>query len=414
MADAGKKVGSVLWKSGFGIPESTGKEVEAAIEGMVKDGGTDLVKEQLGKKNTYKQFYETLRVTLMDQYGKSPEEAQEMAFLQMADLYQKIEYENKKIQQLDKGDADNLGAEHYRKIGLLYTNKAKKATKKGLKWLKAVGIFNATGVALQAVSIPMSILSFAIPVVGLAAGPGVWLGMNVAGVALQGAGMGCLYKSTKYMEQVNGELLTKANRAFKRATYLKYEAQTERAVLAERQLKAINENLKEGKQIQVPVQAQELAQSQHIAKNVAHRKSETEILVSEIQPNSSVINQSSKDSDLKEIEIHPKEKEFVIIKGVKVPVERPVLMKVTAIKDRLYINHLDERSETYQSSSVPKANRVGTSNGNKSRTLKSVFTRLDFRNNNASERTSSNSQQNIVNTRNRSRPKVFSMFTRKR
>lgn len=264
-AIAGQDVAKDLKWSMIGLPKSTATEVDYAIMSMVKDGGNDLIKEQLDKKNTYKQFYENLRTTLIDQYQYAPELATQKAFAQMAALYQKNEKENPEIQRLAKGDEQHSGAEQWRELGLKYTNKTQKTTQRGLKWANISGGANVAGIGLQIAGVPMMF----VPGIG----QGVWLGLGITGAALQVGAIGSLYRSTQHMKKANGTLLPIANFAYAEANEKMFQAHQIREACTESYLKSINQQLKtRGSIIQKPT----LHTKQNIEKKVNKGKTPRE------------------------------------------------------------------------------------------------------------------------------------------
>lgn len=217
MAIAGKDVAKSLAPSVVDIPLSTAEEIRYAILSTVKDGGTDIIKEELDKKNTYKQFIENLKATLIDSYNWPPYQATQEAFTQMVHLYYQNERKNGAIRKLVAGDAKHCGAKEWRTLGLEYTNKAKESTQRGKKWLYPVGVTNAASVALQ-------LVGFGLLFAGSAIVPPVWLGLAITGVVLLGVSMVSLFRSTQHIKRANGKELAIANSGFKYANENMFQA----------------------------------------------------------------------------------------------------------------------------------------------------------------------------------------------
>ena len=209
---AGEKVADSLKWNLVGRPVSAAVEVNFAIASMTLDGGNDLIKEDLDKKNLYKSFFEEILNNLTKK-GEDPKKATEKAFIETMNIYCSLEKENESIRELISGES---GAEAWRDLGLKYTNKAKKAARIGVKALKPLMFFFIIGLLLAVVGLATPFIG--VPLVASLALGVVGLVGTIGATAAIGA-------STAKLAKANRDLLPTANFAFAQANSKMYDAQ---------------------------------------------------------------------------------------------------------------------------------------------------------------------------------------------
>ncbi|WP_340199625.1 hypothetical protein [Ascidiimonas sp. W6] len=228
-AMAGTKVADSLKWNLVERPVSAAVEVQFAISSMTLDGGNDLVKEDLDKKNSYKGFFEDLRDSLIKQGTLSETEATKTAFIETVKTYTKVEKNNETIKELIRGTS---GANNWRDLGLETSNKTRKVTKTGVRALKPLmGLFlmgtalGVAGLATTVVGIPLAI----------------GLGMGVLGMAGSVAGLLATGISTVKLSKANKKYLPIANFAFAQANSKMFKAQRERVTQTAKELTEVKE-----------------------------------------------------------------------------------------------------------------------------------------------------------------------------
>ena len=127
--EVSKVIGNVLW----GDYSVSATELKFAVANMLRDGGSDQIKERSDMLSSYRAFFNNTQVALIDN-GKTLKEATTIALNETIDLYLDIEKFNKNIHNLIN-HTDN-GAKAWRNYGIEYSNKVKNANEKGLKILK--------------------------------------------------------------------------------------------------------------------------------------------------------------------------------------------------------------------------------------------------------------------------------------
>ncbi len=223
---AGSKVAdSLLWNL-VQRPVSTSVEVAFAIGSMTLDGGNDLVKEELDKKNTYKQLFEKLRENLVTEYECNAIDATQIAFAHTVDIYRKNEKENVTIQRLVSGEG---GAEEWRNLGLEASNTTKSITTRGVKNLRPM--------------MPLYLAGMGVGLAGFGFSNTPALALSATGIAGTGVATAFLARSTQHLVQANKQQLPIANFAFAQANAKMFSAQRERVAETERQYVAIKESL---------------------------------------------------------------------------------------------------------------------------------------------------------------------------
>ncbi len=224
----GKVADSLIWNL-VKRPVSAVLDVEFAIANMTLDGGNDLVKEELDKKKTYKQFFENLRISLITEHGHNAKEATQKAFTLMTEVYCKNEKENVAIQRLVGGEC---GAEEWRDLGLESTNATREIATKGVKNLMPLMPIFLGGTVLGGVGFGLSWAS--VPAVVGTALSTIGVGGALTATAFVG-------NATRHLVNANKKLLPIANFAFAQANAKMYAAQRARDTETERQLVAIKE-----------------------------------------------------------------------------------------------------------------------------------------------------------------------------
>lgn len=228
---AGEKVADSLRWNLVDRPVSTAVEVQFAIGSMTLDGGNDLVKEELDKKNIYKSFFEDLRDGLVKKGEVSQTEATRIAFKETVKTYVEVEKRNSTINELVNG---NSGAQNWRQLGLDASNKTREVTRKGVKALRPL--------------MPLFIVGTALGIAGLAlTGVGIPLaiGLTMGVVGLSGTIASTLATgySTVKLSKANKKYLPIANFAFAQANAKMYAAQRERVTESAKQLFEVKERL---------------------------------------------------------------------------------------------------------------------------------------------------------------------------
>ena len=227
---ATKVANSLKWNL-VSRPVSSAVEVEFALGSMTLDGGNDLIKEDLDKKDSYKRFYDNLLHALLDKNIVNPETATKIAFAQTINAYCNIEKNNEVIKELERGQT---GAEKWRDLGLVATNRVKKVNNYGVKFLQPLMplfilgiILGVAGIVLAPIALPAAV-SIGLTVVG---------GLSFIGAStFTGASM---YNQIK----ANKKQLGRANIALAVANAKKYDAQRERVASTSDKLTQIKEKL---------------------------------------------------------------------------------------------------------------------------------------------------------------------------
>ncbi len=231
-ASAGRDVANALKWNLVGRPASTGVEVDYAIGFMTLDGGNDIVKEDLDKKNSYKSFFQNLRDGLI-QKDVDEMEATKIAFSETLQTYCAIEKNNEVIEELVRSDN---GAENWRELGLEATNSARNITSKGVKALGPLIGFFLVGSVLGIGGLALIISGVGIPLAfGIGLGV-IGFGGSLTAFLLRGY-------STIKLTKANKEYLPESNFCFAQANQKMYAAQRTRVAECAKRLDNAKERL---------------------------------------------------------------------------------------------------------------------------------------------------------------------------
>jgi len=228
-------VAEELMPNVYDSPRSSAVELEFAVGNLTNEGGGDLIKEDLAKKVSYKNFYDDVLQNSIkcNLNGDSLKVLKEKAFIQTVNSYKTIENENKQIQTYLNGPA---GAETWRDFGFLETDKVQKKNRTALKLLKWMKFFFGGGIVLSTVGVGFAIA-------GLLGAPitlGASLALSAVGVGLFATSYGLRARSIHLQKKANGIHLTQANLAFSLANEKIYDIQGERNLLLKKDLKQLN------------------------------------------------------------------------------------------------------------------------------------------------------------------------------
>lgn len=204
-------VGNALIWNMANRPVATAKGVEFAVASLMLDGGSDLNKEQLDKKQIYKMFYDKI-LTAAISCGKSPDEALKFAATELVSIYSKVEKENLSIQNLLK---EISGANNWRTLGLEAANKVRSNNSKALTSLKAMPFLFGGGLLIGVTGYTLGLLSGIPAVVGLTLGT-VGMAGTVASTCITGY-------SIRKQRQANSRDLPLANACFANANNKQFE-----------------------------------------------------------------------------------------------------------------------------------------------------------------------------------------------
>ena len=226
--EVSKVIGNVLW----GDYSVSATELKFAVANMLRDGGSDQIKERSDMLSSYRAFFNNTQVALIDN-GKTLKEATTIALNETIDLYLDIEKFNKNIHNLIN-HTDN-GAKAWRNYGIEYSNKVKNANEKGLKILKVAPILFATSLIAEVVGYFsfMAALKNIFPVLQSA--------LTYGSV---GSSTGVTGKSMFHQIAANKKYLTHANIALAEANMKFTAAQAERNHLIEKRTKEVIEEIK--------------------------------------------------------------------------------------------------------------------------------------------------------------------------
>ena len=226
--EVSKVIGNVLW----GDYSVSATELKFAVANMLRDGGSDQIKERSDMLSSYRAFFNNTQVALIDN-GKTLKEATTIALNETIDLYLDIEKFNKNIHNLIN-HTDN-GAKAWRNYGIECSNKVKNANEKGLKILKVAPILFATSLIAEVVGYFsfMAALKNIFPVLQSA--------LTYGSV---GSSTGVTTKSMLHQKAANKEFLTHANIALAEANMKFTAAQKERNHLIEERTKEIIKEIK--------------------------------------------------------------------------------------------------------------------------------------------------------------------------
>ena len=226
--EVSKVIGNVLW----GDYSVSATELKFAVANMLRDGGSDQIKERSDMLSSYRAFFNNTQVALIDN-GKTLKEATTIALNETIDLYLDIEKFNKNIHNLIN-HTDN-GAKAWRNYGIEYSNKVKNANEKGLKILKVAPILFATSLIAEVVGYFsfMAALKNIFPVLQSA--------LTYGSV---GSSTGVTTKSMLHQKAANKEFLTHANIALAEANMKFTAAQAERNHLIEERTKEVIKEIK--------------------------------------------------------------------------------------------------------------------------------------------------------------------------
>ncbi|WP_166924826.1 hypothetical protein [Flavobacterium poyangense] len=204
-------VGKALIWNIVNRPVATAKGVEFAVASLMLDGGSDLNKELLDKKQIYKMFYDKI-LTGAISCGKSPDEALKFAAAELVSIYSKVEKENLSIQNLLK---EICGANNWRTLGLEAANKVRSNNTKALSSLKAMPFLFAGGALIGVTGYTLGLLS------GIPAAVGLTLGtVGMAGSLVSTCITGY---SIRKQYQANSKNLPLANACFANANNKQFE-----------------------------------------------------------------------------------------------------------------------------------------------------------------------------------------------
>ena len=226
--EVSKVIGNVLW----GDYSVSATELKFAVANMLRDGGSDQIKERSDMLSSYRAFFNNTQVALIDN-GKTLKEATTIALNETIDLYLDIEKFNKNIHNLIN-HTDN-GAKAWRNYGIEYSNKVKNANEKGLKILKVAPILFATSLIAEVVGYFsfMAALKNIFPVLQSA--------LTYGSV---GSSTGVTGKSMFHQIAANKKYLTHANIALAEANMKFTAAQAERNHLIEERTKKVIKEIK--------------------------------------------------------------------------------------------------------------------------------------------------------------------------
>ena len=226
--EVSKVIGNVLW----GDYSVSATELKFAVANMLRDGGSDQIKERSDMLSSYRAFFNNTQVALIDN-GKTLKEATTIALNETIDLYLDIEKFNKNIHNLIN-HTDN-GAKAWRNYGIEYSNKVKNANEKGLKILKVAPILFATSLIAEVVGYFsfMAALKNIFPVLQSA--------LTYGSV---GSSTGVTGKSMFHQIAANKKYLTHANIALAEANMKFTAAQAERNHLIEERTKEVIKEIK--------------------------------------------------------------------------------------------------------------------------------------------------------------------------
>ena len=226
--EVSKVIGNVLW----GDYSVSATELKFAVANMLRDGGSDQIKERSDMLSSYRTFFNNTQVALIDN-GKTLKEATTIALNETIDLYLDIEKFNKNIHNLIN-HTDN-GAKAWRNYGIEYSNKVKNANEKGLKILKVAPILFATSIVAEVVGYFsfMAALKNIFPVLQSA--------LTYGSV---GSSTGVTGKSMFHQIAANKKYLTHANIALAEANMKFTAAQAERNHLIEERTKEVIKEIK--------------------------------------------------------------------------------------------------------------------------------------------------------------------------
>ncbi|WP_166923268.1 hypothetical protein [Flavobacterium poyangense] len=192
-------------------PVSTAKGVEFAVASLMLDGGSDLNKEQLDKKQIYKMFYDKI-LTGAISCGKTPDEALKFAATELVSIYSKVEKENLFIQNLLK---ETSGANNWRTLGLEAANKVRSSNTKALSSLKAMPFIFVGGLLIGITGFALGFISGIPAAVGITLGS-VGMAGSVASTAITGY-------SIRKQRQASSKYLPLANACFANANSKQFE-----------------------------------------------------------------------------------------------------------------------------------------------------------------------------------------------
>ncbi len=210
-----------LWLNMVKMPVSSGVEVDFAIGSMTLDGGNDLAKENLDKKNCYKLFYEDLLDTLVKQ-GVDDKTAIKTAFAQTLNAYVSNEKQDETIKELINS---STGGEAWRDFGLHATNKVKNVNKKGLRILILSPFLFVGGLALFII-------------------PGGAVALGSAAIAILAVSTVVAAASMYFQIRANKKYLPRANSALAEANKKMCDAHNTRIKLQAKRLTEIKQKIK--------------------------------------------------------------------------------------------------------------------------------------------------------------------------